>query len=436
MAVGRGFVLSGHGRRVGRRVGVRGFGLLGQPRFLLRRESFLCSTTTTTTTFSLYNTTTTSTMSSAAARADARKKAILGRGSDRLARLASSARGEEAARYLQSGQSGRPQHRGPSTDPLPESTTTTTNATPAVDDDSDDKPLPSVPPSTNDAFRASPSPPPFSMGGQSDPSVWTEEHQRQFLQALMSTSPGPSPFTQSQPAGNDPFSMMMARMAQTNQGPGSPPPAQASTAPATATAASAPRPLQNLMSLLHFACMWCLLAYFVLWKEPHILAEKTAATVDVSIWSRWQTLLYQRPDEIAWSVHLAVSQTGIVSQPRVSESRQPFFWTFMTVQVMLHSLRIFSGHVCGLYVFPFADSIIAGSSQASTVARSRHFASPAAVPFADHQRSPVLATGKRVLGRRGSGSVWHRCDRLGCQLVLMAFYSYGVDGVYGQGWTH
>lgn len=43
------------------------------------------------------------TMSSAAARAEARRKAILARGGDRLAKLTSSARGEDASTYLHDG---------------------------------------------------------------------------------------------------------------------------------------------------------------------------------------------------------------------------------------------------------------------------------------------------------------------------------------------
>lgn len=47
---------------------------------------------------------TTPTMSSPAARAEARRKAILGRGGDRLAKLTTSARGEEGPAYLRGGE--------------------------------------------------------------------------------------------------------------------------------------------------------------------------------------------------------------------------------------------------------------------------------------------------------------------------------------------
>lgn len=42
-------------------------------------------------------------MSAAKARAEARRKAILARGGDRLARITSSARGEEGATYMHDG---------------------------------------------------------------------------------------------------------------------------------------------------------------------------------------------------------------------------------------------------------------------------------------------------------------------------------------------
>lgn len=45
------------------------------------------------------------TMSAAKARAEARRKAILARGGDRLARITSSARGEEGATYMHDGPS-------------------------------------------------------------------------------------------------------------------------------------------------------------------------------------------------------------------------------------------------------------------------------------------------------------------------------------------
>ena len=52
---------------------------------------------------------------SAKARAEARRKAILARGGDRLARITTSARGEDGASYMHDGTSP-PAHRPPPTE--------------------------------------------------------------------------------------------------------------------------------------------------------------------------------------------------------------------------------------------------------------------------------------------------------------------------------
>lgn len=52
---------------------------------------------------SLYKSQTSKKEMSAAARAEARRKAILSRGSDRLAKLTTSARGEDAPAYMHDG---------------------------------------------------------------------------------------------------------------------------------------------------------------------------------------------------------------------------------------------------------------------------------------------------------------------------------------------
>ncbi|KAL4069025.1 hypothetical protein J3A83DRAFT_4373295 [Scleroderma citrinum] len=241
-------------------------------------------------------------MSTPAERA-ARRKAILSRGSDRLAKLTTSARGEEATTYIQTDMPVRSAASG-----LGAFTSEETPSPPSL-------------PITAESSRGSP-PPPFTARGQPDPSTWTEEHQRQFMQALMGTT-SPSPFTLPHPPADDPLATMMAQLAQTNQGPG----VAAGKAPASATPPQPPSLLQKLLPLLHMVCMWILLAFFVFWKEPQVYAEKTGND-EVSIWQRWRTLALRRPDEAGWwGVQLA-----------------PFFWTFMTLQIMLHSFRIFSGH--------------------------------------------------------------------------------------------
>lgn len=240
------------------------------------------------------------TMSSPAARAEARRKAILGRGGDRLAKLTTSARGEDAPAYTGSAGDVPP------------------------------------PPPPKDTPRPSPSP---------EPSVWSEDQQRQFMQALMGGAVNPAPAFQSPPPSfatpppaDDPFATMMAQLSRMNPAQGG---AAADKAPAPP---KPPTRLQKWMPLLHLVCMWCLLAFFVLWKEPQVFVEKTAGAVEVALWRRWPKLVTQGTLGGAWGVQVVVSGLGL-SDVEIAHVSQSFFWAFMTLQVMLHSLRIFSGHV-------------------------------------------------------------------------------------------
>jgi hypothetical protein len=114
---------------------------------------------------------------------------------------------------------------------------------------------------------------------------------------------------------------MMAQLTQMDPTRGA-----AGKAPAVPVPPKPATRLQKLMPLLHVISMWCLLAFFVLWKEPQIFVEKTAA-VEVPFWKRWPKLTTQGSLEGGWGVQVA-----------------PFFWAFLTMQVMLHSWRIFSGN--------------------------------------------------------------------------------------------
>ncbi|KAF8555901.1 hypothetical protein OG21DRAFT_1476302 [Imleria badia] len=243
-------------------------------------------------------------MSSPAARAEARRKAILGRGGDRLAKLTTSARGEEGPAYLHGDAPAR-------------------GSAAFVGEETS---MPPPPPPPKDTPRPSPSPP------ASDPSVWSEEQQHQFMQALMGGAlnpaqpqpqpPPPPPFATPPPA-DDPFATVMAQLARMNPPQGGATPGRVPAPPAPP---KPPTRLQKWMPLLHLVCMWCLLAYFVLWKEPQVFVEKTAGAVEVAFWKRWPKLVTQALGG-AWGVQVI-----------------PFFWAFMTMQVMLHSLRVFSGH--------------------------------------------------------------------------------------------
>ncbi|PPQ78812.1 hypothetical protein CVT25_010681 [Psilocybe cyanescens] len=309
-------------------------------------------------------------MSTPEARA-ARKKAILSRGSDRLAKLTTSARGEDAPAYLHDGQSNIILHQSPgqvkdvscSIDPplagLPP--TTTRNF---LGEESSDMPTPP-------SLSPSPSPQPARKGttpsrnananvnanifeglggGATDPSVWLPEQQQQFMQALMNASTGgPSPFGDAPgirgsdaPPMDNPFAALMGPLAR-NGGEGAaggaeglfPPfgPDMAGMFPGAVEQPKEKTKIQKAMPLLHLIAVWCLLAYFVLWAEPQ--AYKDAVGEDVglsalSLWRRWSNLGQKNA---LLGDAMQAFKVQIV----------PFFWAFTTLQIALHSLRIFSG---------------------------------------------------------------------------------------------
>lgn len=122
------------------------------------------------------------------------------------------------------------------------------------------------------------------------------------MQALMGAT-SPSPFTLPHPPADDPLATAMAQLAQANQGQG---PA-AGKAPASVAPPQPPSLFQKLLPLLHMACMWMLLAFFVFWKEPQVFAEKMGS--EVSLLERWRTLAQQQPEQGDWwGVQLAVSR--------------------------------------------------------------------------------------------------------------------------------
>jgi len=89
-----------------------------------------------------------------------------------------------------------------------------------------------------------------------------------------------------------------------------------------------PTKLQRLMPFVHLGMMWCLLAYFIVWEEPRVYKERQLGE-EFGIWRRWAELHMKGP--IGITMHML--QIQIV----------PFFWAFATLQIVLHSARIFSG---------------------------------------------------------------------------------------------
>ncbi|KAL5495773.1 hypothetical protein ACEPAI_1237 [Sanghuangporus weigelae] len=243
-------------------------------------------------------------MSSAAAR-EARKKAILGRGGDRLSKLTTAARGEDHPVYSNTDISSR---NAPTTETF-------------VGEESI-MPTPPV--------RASPTPEPpraVKPASSNQPSPWTNEHQQELLRALMSapdtnrtTSGTLNPFdTNNAPselgAGDDPMSAMLSALSQMSGGPGQ-------AAPEVTEAV--PRSLfSKLRPLLHLLASWTLLAFFAFVMEPQA-HEAASGSFASSTWNRWSELAKRS----------AKQPFGV--QPI------PFFWAFVTLQLVLHSIQIFT----------------------------------------------------------------------------------------------
>ncbi|KAH7910017.1 hypothetical protein BJ138DRAFT_1173400 [Hygrophoropsis aurantiaca] len=252
---------------------------------------------------------------SAAARAEARRKAILARGNDRLAKLTTSARGEDAPAFIHDDIPGRGAASG-----LEAFVGEETNMPP--------------PRSVGETVRPSPPPPfPFDMAAMGnsapDPSVWSEEQQRQFMQALMGGSLDGSLFDQpripahstpSAPESVNSFESLAASFPQFDAS------RILGKTPTTPTPTKAPTRLQKFTPLLHVLCTWCLLAFFAFWKEPQAFLDRTHGAVDGGSPSRWAELAWTQPSEQGFGIQLV-----------------PFLWAFMTIQIMLHSWRIFSG---------------------------------------------------------------------------------------------
>ncbi|KAI0638888.1 hypothetical protein C8Q77DRAFT_1078163 [Trametes polyzona] len=281
-------------------------------------------------------------MSDAKARAEARRKVILARGGDRLARITSSARGDEGATYM---------HDDPPLASLP--------SRPGVSNfvgETSDMPTPpaaSTPSSRNVSGSARS---PFEAAGLGsnapDPSVWSEEQQAQFMNALLGAAASRGPEQQQQqprlpsssasvassttaasagaqlPA-DDPMAALMSALQQ--GGAGAPPGFQfpgAGMGMGMAPPAAPPKPktfLQKLMPIIHIIAAWVLLAYFVLWKEPEAYEVKThGSELASSRWRRWAELGWKSPED-GWGVQTV-----------------PFFWAFTTLALVLHTWRIFT----------------------------------------------------------------------------------------------
>ncbi|EJD04501.1 uncharacterized protein FOMMEDRAFT_155641 [Fomitiporia mediterranea MF3/22] len=280
-------------------------------------------------------------MSSAAARAEARRKAILSRGNDRLNRLTNSARGEDNPVYAHVDV---PPRKAPTTETFvgEETIMPTPPARPSP------SPAPAPPASSHPHAGA-------TNQNESGPSAWTTEQQQEFMRALMSapdrSSSGPgsapshpfgAPTEPGSEAPDDPMAALMNALAQmTGQAPpnmGGPgamnmniPGMDPTTMNMNMNMNIGPRPrslYSKLRPLLHLLASWTLLAFFAFFMEPKefdsVHGSRATLSTTLSTWDRWA--------ELGWKS----TRRPFGVQP------VPFFWAFVTLQLILHSIQLFT----------------------------------------------------------------------------------------------
>jgi GET complex subunit GET2 len=247
-------------------------------------------------------------MSTAAARAEARRKAILSRGSDRLSKLTSSARGGEDTSHLTSGASRLTLRTiflidddFPGTEsPLYNKHSGFTG------DDPPELPLPKLPSETvtqrhrSAQFDNGPTP-----TSQVDPSVWSEEQQAAFMRAMNMASASNNSGAAAPPHSSTPswlsndgtgVDFLNALMAPSQERPKLSSHSSVFNAESTTNAQKQNTWLQRLLPLVHVLSVWILFAFFVLWQEPGVFNTNYTwkSNPETTIWQRWARLAPDR----------------------------------------------------------------------------------------------------------------------------------------------
>jgi GET complex subunit GET2 len=156
-----------------------------------------------------------------------------------------------------------------------------------------------------------------------DPTVWSPEQQRAFIQAIMSGAalpqrgpdslPGLSPIGGEEvdptlPPMDNPFTTMLFPQGQ-GQGMGA---AMGNgMGKGVASDVAPPTRLQRLMPFVHLGMVWCLLAYFVVWEEPKVYEARKFGE-EFGVWRRWAELGTRRP--IGTTAHMLQVQI-VVGRP-------------------------------------------------------------------------------------------------------------------------
>ncbi|KZW00697.1 hypothetical protein EXIGLDRAFT_738682 [Exidia glandulosa HHB12029] len=258
---------------------------------------------------------------SAAARAKARREALLNRGTDRLAKLTTSARGEDAAHFS---------HDRPLAPSLTnflgeDSPMNSTASLPSTPHRRPQRAESSSPAQPSNLSRSTSMPPSNSLAAMSAPPPMPMPTIEDFASALPPGMQLPPFFEQilagaaagggggGTGIGDDPFAAL------TGPGgfPGMPPLMQQQQAQMQQ---EPPRPrtlAQRLMPLFHLVAVIALVAYMTFAQRLHNASWEQRSTA-------WNSLARRRDDR------------------EVSVLPPGFFWAFLALELMLHSMRIFS----------------------------------------------------------------------------------------------
>ncbi|KAF8584933.1 hypothetical protein K439DRAFT_1633055 [Ramaria rubella] len=264
----------------------------------------------------------------AAARAAARRQAILNSRGDRLAKLTSSARGDDPG--------GVYAHDDP---PLP---TLDSSLKDFVGEES----TPPTPP-VNRQRSATPSR--TTDGSNAQVPEWSSEQQQELLRAFMGGAAVGQPGLQMPPsiaadanAGHsapsvpeDPISALLASFGASGDGGNAFAPTDvAPTRPRTLT--------QKLIPVLHVLSMLMILVWFVVWKEPQIFADSSLLNSAKSERGEQEAFVGYNLKDFGWKRWARLARGAPTIAGLVVPPLPAFFWAFTTIELALHSLRLFS----------------------------------------------------------------------------------------------
>lgn len=290
-------------------------------------------------------------MDDKAARIAARRQAILNARGDRLARLTSSARGDDPggvyAQEIQTAtkstlktfvgeETALPPPSPPPPQPPSANNTPTKPAASSESVPSSTTKTPKTPKTPeNSRIRA-------AAARESATPEWTPQQQEELLKMLLGADAAysaqprlPMPPSATTNTASDPLSNsenpenILAQMFSSFNGS-----ADAFMGQQAQTAPPPRRTLgQRLIPVLHLLSMIVLVVWFAVFKEPEQVRLNVASAGVKGIelednfgWNRWSRLMSVRPTGDMWSV------------PTMSS----FFWAFTTVELVLHSLRLIS----------------------------------------------------------------------------------------------